>query len=133
MPLHRLIPVVLVTLLIVVESYASRLQRADAQQRDRGSLYVIYALIALGYGVAFSLWGRNRSPGPQLGDWALWTGAALAVSGLALRLWSVITLGQYFTYVVKVTPDQKVVETGPYRLIRHPSYSGGLLAAAGIG
>ena len=130
---HRLVPIVLVGMMVVVETYAGRLRRADAQARDRGSLYVLYALVALGYWAAFAMWGARRAPGPRLGDWALWTGAAVAVAGLALRLWSVITLGQYFTYVVKVTPDQKVVDTGPYRLIRHPSYSGALLLGIGIG
>jgi len=57
----------------------------------------------------------------------------VAIAGIALRAWSVRTLGQYFTYVVKVSPDQKVVDTGPYRLIRHPSYAGGALTGVGIG
>ncbi|MFL5298702.1 MAG: methyltransferase family protein [Phenylobacterium sp.] len=126
------VPQLLVLLLIGVEIYAGRLRRAEAERKDRGSLYVIYGLIALGYWAAFWLWAR-RPPPPRLGDWSLWAGATIAVLGLALRLWSVITLGQYFTYVVKVTPDQKVVDTGPYRLIRHPSYAGALLAGVGIG
>src|SRR5207342_1588453 len=75
----------------------------------------------------------GRVPGPALGDWSAWAGLALGAAGVALRVWSVVTLGQYFTYVVKVTPDQKVVQTGPYRLIRHPSYTGALMLALGIG
>jgi len=42
-------------------------------------------------------------------------------------------LGQYFTYAVKVSSDQAVVEAGPYRLLRHPSYTEGLLTVIGIG
>src|SRR5258708_18512784 len=64
---------------------------------------------------------------------ALWAGAAVALAGIFLRVWSVATLGRYFTYVVKVTGDQPVIETGPYRLLRHPSYAGALLTAVGIG
>ncbi|HEY0437183.1 MAG TPA: isoprenylcysteine carboxylmethyltransferase family protein [Phenylobacterium sp.] len=133
MTLHRLVPLVLVAMLIALESYAGRERRAGAQARDAGSLYVLYALIAVGYGAAFMLWRYDTGGGRRLGEWALWTGAAVGAAGLALRLWSVVTLGQYFTYVVRVSGDQKVVDTGPYRLIRHPSYTGGLLAAVGIG
>ena len=63
----------------------------------------------------------------------MWIGAVLALGGMALRVWSVATLGRYFTFVVRVTGDQPVIETGPYRLIRHPSYAGALLTAVGIG
>jgi protein-S-isoprenylcysteine O-methyltransferase len=133
MSLHRLVPWVLVVMMFALEIYAGRLRRSEVQARDGGSLLVLYALIAGGYWVAFSLLSYGRAPGPRFGDWSAWAGGVVGVAGVALRLWSVITLGQYFTYVVKVTPDQKVVDTGPYRLIRHPSYSGGLLIGIGIG
>jgi protein-S-isoprenylcysteine O-methyltransferase len=129
----QMLPSILVGVMMCGEIYANRLRRREAQRRDNGSLYVIYALIATGYGVAFGLWGARHAPPPHLGAWALWVGAVVTLSGVAFRLWSVITLGQYFTYVVRVSSDQKVVETGPYRLLRHPSYTGGLLAAIGIG
>lgn len=53
--------------------------------------------------------------------------------GLALRWWSIVTLGRSFTTVLKVSPDQAVVDTGPYAFVRHPSYSGLLLALLGCG
>jgi protein-S-isoprenylcysteine O-methyltransferase len=133
MPVNRLVPLILVSLMAAMEIYASRLRRADAPTRDRGSLLAVWGLIAIGYWAAFGLWGMPRTPGPRFGDWALWAGAAVALAGMALRVWSVATLGRYFTYVVKVTPDQKVVEAGPYRLLRHPSYAGAWLTGVGIG
>lgn len=51
--------------------------------------------------------------------------------GLLLRWWSVVTLGRYFTTVLAVGDDQPVIESGPYRWVRHPSYSGLLLAFTG--
>jgi len=131
MPVDRLIPLLLVGLLICMELYASRVRRAEAKTRDGGSLIAVWGLLGVSYWAAFRLWGHP--PGPLLGAWALWTGAAVALAGMALRVWSVATLGRYFTYVVKVTSDQPVVETGPYRLLRHPSYAGALLTALGIG
>jgi protein-S-isoprenylcysteine O-methyltransferase len=132
-PASRLVPALLVVLLAGMEIYASRVKRAEADTRDRGSLFVIAGLIAASYWIAFWLWAYHRPPGPLLGDWAIWVGAAVAVAGAALRIWSVRTLGRYFTYVVKVSDDQPVVESGPYRLLRHPSYTGALLVAIGIG
>ncbi len=60
-------------------------------------------------------------------------GMVMLVVGVALRLWSFYALGQYFTFSVKVSPDQPVVTAGPYRLLRHPGYAGGMLATFGVG
>jgi protein-S-isoprenylcysteine O-methyltransferase Ste14 len=42
-------------------------------------------------------------------------------------------LGRYFTFQVDVHTGQTVIETGPYRYIRHPSYSGALITVFGLG
>jgi protein-S-isoprenylcysteine O-methyltransferase Ste14 len=60
-------------------------------------------------------------------------GLIILLAGLVLRGWSFKTLGQYFTHTVMVSADQPVIATGPYRVLRHPSYTGILLAALGIG
>jgi protein-S-isoprenylcysteine O-methyltransferase Ste14 len=53
--------------------------------------------------------------------------------GLLLRWSSFVSLGRYFTVVLKTSEDQTVVKRGPYRFLRHPSYTGLLLAFAGVG
>lgn len=53
--------------------------------------------------------------------------------GLAVRLWAVMTLGGSFSTFVQVDADQAVVSRGPYRWVRHPSYTGLLLVALGFG
>jgi len=60
-------------------------------------------------------------------------GLAIMVTGLVLRGWSVRTLGDYFTGQVAVSADQPVVTAGPYRMLRHPSYTGLLLILSGLG
>ncbi len=60
-------------------------------------------------------------------------GAVVAWLGLLLRWWCFITLGRYFTTVLKTSADQAIVDRGPYRVLRHPSYTGLLLALAGGG
>ncbi len=60
-------------------------------------------------------------------------GLVILLAGVALRGWSFKTLGGYFTFAVMVSSDQPVIEKGPYRLLRHPGYTGLLLAFAGLG
>ena len=60
-------------------------------------------------------------------------GVVVTTVGIALRQWSIRTLGQYFVGHVVVQPDQTVVASGPYRWIRHPSYAGQWLEMAGVG
>jgi protein-S-isoprenylcysteine O-methyltransferase Ste14 len=68
-----------------------------------------------------------------LPGWLFYPGVLLTAAGIAVRLWSLLVLGPYFTPVIAVQPGQKVVDRGPYRLVRHPSYLGILLTAMGIG
>jgi len=51
----------------------------------------------------------------------------LMLVGLLVRSWAVETLGRYFTWNVDVQDDQPLVRSGPYALVRHPSYTGALL------
>ena len=60
-------------------------------------------------------------------------GAIIGWLGLLLRWWSFAALGVYFTTVVKISADQVVIERGPYRVLRHPSYTGLLAAFLGAG
>ncbi len=59
-------------------------------------------------------------------------GTFLVISGMTFRIWSIRTLGKFFTSVIFVQEGQKVVQNGPYKLIRHPSYLGATVAAFGV-
>ena len=59
-------------------------------------------------------------------------GAMLTASGTILRAWGIWTLGKYFSVHIEVKDDHELIETGPYRFIRHPAYAGNLLQATGI-
>jgi protein-S-isoprenylcysteine O-methyltransferase Ste14 len=60
-------------------------------------------------------------------------GIALMLAGLAFRFYSMSLLGRFFTYQVAVHAGQTVIESGPYRYIRHPSYTGALITLVGLG
>ena len=70
---------------------------------------------------------------PESFHWgaAATAGLWLMLAGLALRTWAVATLGRWFTWHISVEDDQPVVEQGPYRWIRHPSYTGAFLTYVG--
>jgi protein-S-isoprenylcysteine O-methyltransferase Ste14 len=87
---------------------------------------------AVGLVLAFRLTDLGaRLPGP--GWLPVVVGIAVMVAGMAFRAWSVRTLGRFFTVTVDVTDDQRVVDTGPYAFLRHPSYTGMLIVYLGIG
>ena len=79
--------------------------------------------------------GRSIAPGAAIGGgvWRFALGAVLCWLGLLLRWSSFLALGKYFTVVLGTSEDQPVVTRGPYRFLRHPSYTGLLLIFAGIG
>ena len=60
-------------------------------------------------------------------------GVTLLLLGSLLRRYCWRTLGEYFTGDVRARVDQPVIRTGPYRLVRHPSYTGGIMMFIGIG
>jgi protein-S-isoprenylcysteine O-methyltransferase Ste14 len=50
-----------------------------------------------------------------------------------LRAWAIVSLGRYFRRDVTIEPGQHIVRRGPYRMLRHPSYTGIFLILAGFG
>jgi protein-S-isoprenylcysteine O-methyltransferase Ste14 len=68
------------------------------------------------------------------GGWAVFVvGVVVLVAGFLLRAWSILTLGRFFTPSVQIQTGQRVVESGPYRYVRHPSYTGMLVGLVGFG
>ncbi len=59
-------------------------------------------------------------------------GSALVLLGTGLRAWGLWSLGKYFSAHIEIRDGHKLVETGPYRFIRHPAYAGNILQAVGI-
>jgi protein-S-isoprenylcysteine O-methyltransferase Ste14 len=79
--------------------------------------------------------GRAVAPAAVIGGgvYVFGLGVVLGWFGMLLRWWSFVSLGKYFTVVVETSADQPVVTRGPYRVLRHPGYTGLLLAFAGAG
>jgi protein-S-isoprenylcysteine O-methyltransferase Ste14 len=63
---------------------------------------------------------------------ARWAGAVLFLAGISFRTWAIDALGIYYSHAVSIMDDHAIINTGPYRFIRHPAYAGMLIAHAGI-
>jgi protein-S-isoprenylcysteine O-methyltransferase len=115
----------------IVLALLRRSDRTASARKDRGSLLLLWLGIGLGIGggIACRFVSSGRLPMPWRTTSLIAT--VLLVCGLALRIWAIVTLKKSFTVDVAVRPDQTIVQHGPYRLLRHPSYTGALLAFAG--
>lgn len=98
---------------------------------DKGSLRVVMFTQGLAFVAAFFLawmpWGRFPVPRP-----AFWIGMVFLVAGAVLRRLCFRALGAAFTGEVRVRPEQQIVRTGPYRWVRHPAYTAGILMTVGV-
>jgi protein-S-isoprenylcysteine O-methyltransferase Ste14 len=99
---------------------------------DHGSIVAV--VVTLATGVLIAIWCSVTVPAATIpGRWTPFVvGLVMMWLGIALRQWAVSALGQFFTVVVRVAVNQTVVETGPYRWVRHPSYTGLLLTLVGL-
>lgn len=100
-----------------------------AVRGDDGTLRLLHLALPAGMGLALLLAGLRIWP---LLAPLLWTGLLLMAAGIALRLWSVRVLAEHFTVDVAIRPGHRLVRHGPYRLLRHPSYTGLLLSLLGF-
>ncbi len=98
---------------------------------DKSSLWWLYGLITLGYALSFSI-GATRIGRIYYWNTFFAIGMALFVIGFIIRIHSLLTLKQYFTYSVAKVENHKIIETGLYKFIRHPGYLGQIIIFIGI-
>ena len=60
-----------------------------------------------------------------------WSGVALLASGLAFAVWARVVLGRNWSATVTIKAGHDLIREGPYRLVRHPIYTGALIAVLG--
>ena len=108
---------------------ALRRRGATRVRRDRGSGLLIFLGFFVAIPVVFSF-GYSGLAG--LPDWIFYPGIVLILLGVLVRQWAIAVLGRFFSLTVRVAEDHRVVDRGPYRLVRHPSYTGALIALVGL-
>lgn len=117
----------------------------DAEKRDQGSLAVGLISGITGSSSIFCFLSgslRRRFPGinqqylvqeEETHPVARFAGGVLVLLAVGWRWYALLTLGRYYTGIVALHPDQPVIQHGPFKLVRHPSYLEVLLIILGIG
>jgi protein-S-isoprenylcysteine O-methyltransferase Ste14 len=98
---------------------------------DKSSLWWLYGLITLGYALSFSI-GATRIGRIYYWNTFFTIGMVLFVIGLMIRIHSILTLKQFFTYSIAKVENHRIIETGLYKFLRHPGYLGQLIIFLGI-
>jgi protein-S-isoprenylcysteine O-methyltransferase Ste14 len=131
-----LVPVIATVLralwLAVEYPYLRRYRVEPAKDWDRKSALlwdVANAVELVGMLLGFVGVGRMKGVGHLVG----WVGLALLVAGVGIRWSAIRALGKFFTSVVLIREDHRLLRTGLYKRVRHPAYTGALVAHLGLG
>lgn len=130
LPLPAILGLILLTSELLL-AFAKR-SRVGTTGKDANSLRLLWFVIMIS--IFFALRAQAQwltATLPNRHAFAV-TGVILFVAGLILRWYSILQLGRFFTVDVAIAADHQLVDSGPYRLVRHPSYTGALIAFAGF-
>lgn len=111
------------------------LKMSEANEKkttDRNSMFIILCAGIISQWCALIEWGYFRFH-PEIihNEVMVGIGVVMVVGGMAWRLWAIRTLAGFFTSTVQIKTGHRVIRHGPYRMVRHPSYLGSLVAITG--
>jgi methyltransferase len=117
-------------LLVVVYGFmiieARRAAANERAQRARGGIEPsddVYALMQIAYpGIFLAMFAEGAIRGPSPASGSFIAGVAVFAAAKILKWWAITVLGPYWTFRVIVVAGSPSVDTGPYRIMRHPNY-----------
>jgi protein-S-isoprenylcysteine O-methyltransferase len=130
-----------IVVIIAIECYyiiseirlAGRTSKGKDNTLDKGTRRLVWRFTSIGYNLAWIPVIFNFGRLVILGGWLTWVGVAIMISGIVFRQYTIAFLGKFFTATIQIKKDHELVQTGPYRYIRHPSYLGILILSLGLG
>jgi len=112
---------------------ALQVKRTKAAERSADRLATLVMMV-----VAFELLFTNGLRVGALGRrflpsaaWISWAGVGITILGVAVAIWARYCIGQYWSARVTLKEGHRLIRSGPYAFVRHPIYTGMLVAAAG--
>ncbi len=108
-----------------------RSKKSDAKEVDKNSMNLIWIAIVVSMTlgiVSLYYWSARIMPAGI----ALYLGSGLILAGMIIRFTAVWSLGKFFTVNLGIQDDHRLIMTGLYKYVRHPSYSGSLLSFTGF-
>lgn len=104
----------------------------DAETKDKGSSALL-EWGSIGMVVITYVLITTHSIGEIHVAFLKWTGFLFVVFGVLFRQYSIYVLGQFFNGYIRVRDDHQLIQHGPYKYFRHPSYFGSVLSYLGMG
>ena len=138
-PFHTALLILLLVIVAIrmyFSGYADAVSGVKQTTKGEGAFHILRPLlgipILIGF-FAYIIW-------PPLMQWSQitiqpilrWAGLAIAIGGVALLVWVQKHLSRNFTGTVQIRPGGAVIQTGPYKYVRHPMYWSFLLLGAGM-
>jgi protein-S-isoprenylcysteine O-methyltransferase Ste14 len=115
----------------IIMSRRQQSKRKISTSGDKGSIWLLTISISIGYWLSFIIAATRIG---RIYHWNIFfvIGSILALTGLIIRVTSILQLKQQFTYTVTKIENHELIETGLYKIIRHPGYLGQLIIFLGI-
>lgn len=118
------------TVLFLTQPALSVQESKEHKGTDGWTIWLILGVSGAGQIISLMDWAYKQGA-PQQHDALAISGLACLALGTAFRLWAIRTLDKAFAAVVQIKEGQQLVTSGPYRWLRHPSYTGAWIAMIG--
>ena len=113
-------------------NFKHRANRANSKGKDKNSFRIIWIVIYIS--IAASIFIATKFNKPILPTNLLkYLGLGLTVVGVIIRFIAIRTLGKFFTVKLSIDDEHRLINTGLYKTIRHPAYTGSMLSFLGLG